>query len=126
MRNRYTLCKSPLKGFDYLGAGVAPVLAEHPVYGIFTHGVNCLKARTRRDWTKRLSLLVESRSLREELVGRGQELVRQYHISNHIQRWEAAYLAVWDWVQGGRKGNLGKRIGEERWHTRTSLSSELI
>ena len=106
VRNRYTLCKSPLKGFDYLGAGAAPVLAEHPVYSIFTHGVNCLKAQTRRDWAKRLSQLAESRRLREELVERGQGLVRQYHISNHIHRWEKAYLAVWEWVQGQRKGNL--------------------
>jgi len=111
--NQYTLCKSALKGFDYLGAGVAPVLSDHPVYEVFTHKVNCLKARHRKDWVRWLSLLVDNPGLREELVERGQEMVREYYIQNHIHRWEEAYLAVWDWVQGGRKGRF-----ELRWEER--------
>jgi len=104
--NQYTLCKSPLKGFDYLGAGVAPVLSAHPVYEVFTHRVNCLKARNERDWIRWLSLLVEGPELRQKLVLQGQQVVQDYYIQNHIHKWEAAYTSVWEWVKGGRKGRL--------------------
>jgi hypothetical protein len=90
-RNRFTLHKSALKALDYLGAGVAPVLQDHPVYDEFRHGVHCLKARTTADWIRHIGLLLRSPDLRAELVANGERIVRRTDYRNHAQRWAQAY-----------------------------------
>lgn len=91
---KFTRCKSSLKGFDYLGAGVAPVLQDCDVYAVFTHRYDCLKARTTKDWIRAITKLVNDPHLRRQIVENGQNTVRAYSVANLIDRYDAAYREV--------------------------------
>jgi glycosyltransferase involved in cell wall biosynthesis len=92
--SQFTRCKSAVKALDYLGAGVAPVLKNHPIYTEFKHGADCLKATTPADWIHNIGMLLHSSGLRAQLVSRGQRLVAAYDYRNHAHSWATAYNAA--------------------------------
>ncbi len=104
LHNEFTLGKSDVKSLEYLIAGAAPIVQNMPVYGReWVHGENCLKASgmetalgTRPNGSRKkapkfgfpeaVQLLVRDTALREGIVQRGQQYVREYRGTRQLQK----------------------------------------
>ncbi len=102
LHNEFTLGKSDVKALEMAISGAAPVCSNMPVYTAWVHGETCLKASgtetalgTRANGSKKktpkfgfaeaVHLLVRDRSLREGIVQRAQEYVREYRGTKQLR-----------------------------------------
>ena len=87
----WSLCRSDLKALDYSVQGVAPVLSDNAPYSQWTHGDNCLKAKTPKEWLYTLKELVRDPSAVQDLARRANEYVlKERTIEGNCWRWQEA------------------------------------
>ena len=84
--------KCGFKAIQYMSVGIPPVVSPVGVNAkIVADGVDGFWAKTQEDWLEKLSLLIESVSLRQEMGEKAQQKIQQYY---SVASQKAAYLAL--------------------------------
>ena len=87
----WALCRSDLKAIEKGYAGAALVLSDVAPYDLFTDGENCLKARTPKDFLRRIQHLVQNRDEVKQLGQAARDYVaRERLITQQVHKWAEA------------------------------------
>lgn len=91
--NLFNRCKSPLKYFEYTAMGLPGIYSKVDPYSavIEDKKVGFLAENT-EEWMEKISLLVEDRSIRQDMAFRAQEDIRNnWMIENHFIDWMSTF-----------------------------------
>lgn len=93
----FSLCKSPIKAWEFAIAGAA-VVATPTLYGsVVTDGVDGMLAESVEDWERCLSWLIEMAEHRRQFVRNQQRrVVLDHSLVTQLHRWADAYSSIVD------------------------------
>lgn len=91
--NLFDRCKSPLKYFEYTALGLPGIYSKvEPYSAVIEDKKVGFLAESTEEWIEKISLLVEDRSLRQDMVIRAQEDLRNnWMIDNHFIDWMSTF-----------------------------------
>ncbi|MCX6270208.1 MAG: glycosyltransferase [Bacteroidetes bacterium] len=96
--NKWTRGKCGFKGLLCMAMGIPVIMSPVGVNSeIITDGVNGFLAEDHRQWVEKLSLLIESSSLRKQLGARGRETVVEHY---SVNAWKNKYLELFSALTG--------------------------
>ena len=95
VENKFNRCKSDLKGLEYSRLSIPFLASPLPAYRrVVKDGENGFLCGRPRDWTNRLSFLIENPDEREKMGRRAREGLRNKDIAFHAFLWEQLYETV--------------------------------
>jgi glycosyltransferase involved in cell wall biosynthesis len=92
----FNYSKSNLKVIEYMASGYVPVASDLVTYNTtIQHGKTGYLCKTPQDWMRTLRVLIENKSVREEVRNNAAPYVRQkFDIATNARMWADAYRSV--------------------------------
>lgn len=95
-KNEFSVCKSEIKWEEYSALGIATVASNTPPYSVAIDDEKTgLLAKTKEDWVKALSALIENEKLRKDIAGAARETVlKRYDVNERVWDHINAYKSL--------------------------------
>lgn len=71
---------------ESIAYGLTPVVRDHPVFNWLSHGQNCLKGNTPKEFSSHITKLAKDRTLRKKLSDNGQNTLQSHDITKSIKK----------------------------------------
>jgi glycosyltransferase involved in cell wall biosynthesis len=92
---KFNRCKSHIKWMENTMAGGATVASPTVYDRVIRHGENGFLAKTKEDWVKYLSILIEDPTRRKIIRSTAfSEVISHHSLASHVRDWEKVYETI--------------------------------